>query len=216
MNRIDFVITVLTNGKLLDTRHDLVVGKDDGRIEGTYHGIGLEDDGVILHLVIVGIDKRTQLTALLRILGKATAIPKIIRNFAAKSENMKKIFVFLFVAMTTFACQESLEQKAAREAELYTRKNCPAQMTDNIIIDSMTFEVATHTLHYHYRLTGVADSVGALSIDDVKATLLKDLRNTTSMKAYKDAGYNFAYTYRSEKNPKTVLYDVTLTTDDYQ
>ena len=129
---------------------------------------------------------------------------------------MKKVFIAVLTVALFAACQESLEEKCAKEARVYTEKNCPSKLGDNIIIDSMTFEVATHTLHYHYRLTGVADSVGALSIDDVKATLLKDLRNTTSMKAYKDAGYSFAYTYRSEKNPETVLYDVTLTTDDYQ
>jgi len=129
---------------------------------------------------------------------------------------MKKVFIAVLTVALFAACQESLEEKCAKEARVYTEKNCPSKLGDNIIIDSMTFEAATHTLHYYYRLTGVADSVGAMSIDDVKATLLKDLRNTTSMKAYKDAGYNFAYTYRSEKNPKTVLYDVTLTTDDYQ
>lgn len=99
---------------------------------------------------------------------------------------------------------------------MYSQKNCPARLGQNITIDSMTFDVTTHTLHYYYRLSGVADSVGAMQTDDVRQTLLKDLRNTTSMKAYKDAGYNFAYTYRSEKNPATVLYDVTLTADDYR
>ena len=98
---------------------------------------------------------------------------------------------------------------------MYTAKNCPSKLGDNIIIDSMTFEASTHTLHYYYRMTGIADSVGAMSPDNVKSTLLKDLRNTTSMKACKDAGYSFAYTYRSEKNPETVLYDVTLTAADY-
>ena len=127
-----------------------------------------------------------------------------------RSESMKKIFVFLFVAMTTFACQESLEQKAAREAELYTRKNCPAQMTDNIIIDSMTFEASTHTLHYYYTLTGVADSAGVLNPNDARQALLAGLKNTTSM------GYQFVYTYRSQKNPETVYFETVFSKKDYE
>ncbi len=118
--------------------------------------------------------------------------------------------------MTTFACQESLEQKAAREAELYTRKNCPAQMTDNIIIDSMTFEASTHTLHYYYTLTGVADSAGVLNPNDARQALLAGLKNTTSMGAYKEAGYQFVYTYRSQKNPETVYFETVFSKKDYE
>jgi hypothetical protein len=121
------------------------------------------------------------------------------------------------LAATIFAaCQESLEEKCAKEARMYTQKNCPARLGDNITMDSMAFDATTHTLRYYYRLSGVADSVGAMSADKVKETLLKDLRNTTSMKIYKDAGYSFGYTYRSERNPETVLYDVVLTAEDYK
>ena len=41
------------------------------------------------------------------------------------------------------------------------------------------------------------------------------LKNTTSMKTYKDNGYNFAYTYRSEKDPKKILFETLLTKEDY-
>ena len=129
---------------------------------------------------------------------------------------MRKLLCITLAALFLTACQESLEEKCAKEAKVYTAKNCPSNIGENIIIDSMTFEKSTHTLHYYYRLTGIADSVGALSIDNVKSTLVKDLRNTTAMKAYKDAGYQFAYTYRSGKNPDTILYDVILSPEDYK
>lgn len=129
---------------------------------------------------------------------------------------MRKLFCITLAALFLTACQESLDDKCAKEAKIYTAKNCPSKIGDNIIIDSMTFEKATHTLHYYYRMTGTADSVGALSMDNVKSTLIKDLRNTTAMKAYKDAGYSFAYTYRSEKDPRTILYDVLISAEDYK
>ena len=128
---------------------------------------------------------------------------------------MKKVFVFACLALLFAACQESLEDRCAREAKEYTAKNCPARMDQNIILDSLTFERNTHTLHYYYRLTGIADNEEKL--DSLKAvkTLKDGLKNTTAMKTYKDNGYNFAYTYHSEKDPKKVLFEATFTEKDY-
>ena len=113
------------------------------------------------------------------------------------------------------ACQESLEDRCAREAKEYTRKNCPAKMDNNIILDSLTFEQETHTLHYYYKLTGLADQDSLVKNLDAVNILKEELRNTTTLKLYKDNHYRFAYTYRSEKNPEKVLLDVLLTDKDY-
>lgn len=128
---------------------------------------------------------------------------------------MKKIILFAILALIFGACQESLEDKCAREAKAYTAKNCPAKMEENIIMDSLTFERETHTLHYYYRMTGVADKEGALDTALAKRLLKETLKNTTAMKVYKDNSYNFSYTYRSEKDPSKVLFDLTLTEKDY-
>ena len=129
---------------------------------------------------------------------------------------MKKLFVFALAAITFYACQESLDQKAAQEAKLYTQKNCPAQIGENLTMDSLTFEAGSHTLHYYYTLSGKADSVGLLNKDDARQALLTELKNTTTMMAYKNAGFSFAYTYHSKKNPKTILFDTTFTEKDYK
>ena len=128
---------------------------------------------------------------------------------------MKKLFVFALAIFTFTACQETLEEKAANEAALYTKKNCPSQIAENIIIDSLVFETATHTLHYYYTLTGIADSVGLLNQNEARSSLLKELKNTTSMAGYKEAGFQFAYSYRSQKNPKTILFEAVFTQKDY-
>ena len=128
---------------------------------------------------------------------------------------MKKVLVFACLALLFAACQESLEDRCAREAKEYTAKNCPAKMGDNIILDSLTFEKGSHTLHYYYRLTGNADKEGVLDSLEAMKTLKDGLRNTTAMKTYKDNGYNFTYTYHSEKDPKKVLFEATFTEKDY-
>jgi hypothetical protein len=128
---------------------------------------------------------------------------------------MKKVFVFACLALLFAACQESLEDRCAREAKEYTAKNCPAKMGENIILDSLTFEKGTHTLHYYYRLTDLADKEGILDSVEATKTLKDGLKNTTAMKTYKDNGYNFTYTYFSSKDPRKVLFEAKFTEKDY-
>ena len=128
---------------------------------------------------------------------------------------MKKLWVLSAIMLLFTACQESLEDRCARETKEYTRKNCPAKMDNNIILDSLTFERETHTLHYYYKLTGFADQDSIVKNLDAVNILKSELRNTTTLKLYKDNHYRFAYTYRSEKDPKKVLLDVVLTDKDY-
>ena len=132
-----------------------------------------------------------------------------------KHYNVRFLILTAAISMTLAACQESLEQKAAHEALMYTTKNCPIQMSDNLIMDSLTFEADTHTLHYYYTLTGVADSVGLLNGETLKKVLRTDLKNTTAMMDYKEAGYQFTYTYHSQKDPNKVLFEVTFDENDY-
>jgi len=128
---------------------------------------------------------------------------------------MKKYILFAGWALFLAACQESLEDKCEREAREYTEKNCPARMEENIIMDSLTFERGSHTLHYYYRMTGLADREGALDTAQARRILTEGLKNTTSMRVYKDNGYNFAYTYTSEKEPGKKLFELLLTKKDY-
>lgn len=128
---------------------------------------------------------------------------------------MKKLCMIASFALFLTACQESLEDRCAREAKEYTRKHCPAKIEKNINIDSLTFERVTHTLHYYYTLTGKADHEGIMDEINGPQILLDNLKNSTAMKVYKENHYNFAYTYRSEKNPSIVLMEVVLSEKDY-
>lgn len=129
---------------------------------------------------------------------------------------MKKLFSLALMALMLFSsCQESLEQRAEQEAKLYTRKNCPVRLSDILVMDSLTFEASTHTLHYFYTLSGKADSVGNMDKDEARQALLMELKNTTTLMAYKKAGYLFAYTYRSQKHPDTILFETVYSKKDY-
>ncbi len=127
----------------------------------------------------------------------------------------KCLFVILGTLLMT-ACQETLEQRCAREAKEYSQKNCPAPIAKGVTIDSMSFDVATHTLTYSYTLSGVIDDTTVIRRNNPREQLLKSLKNATAMQPYRDAGYNFRYIYYSTKNKGTKLFEATFLEKDYQ
>ena len=129
---------------------------------------------------------------------------------------MRKLVILTIGMLLLCACQETLEERCVREAKEYTKKNCPAPIGNGVTIDSMSFDVATHTLIYSYTLDGAADDSTVIHNSNPKDLMLQQLKNATSMKPYKDAGYNFRYIYYSTKHKGTKLYEVTFQEKDYR
>ena len=129
---------------------------------------------------------------------------------------MKKLIYTVIALMTLTSCQESLEDRSDREAKRYTKKNCPAKIGENTTIDSLVFERATHTMHYYYTLSGKADNPAIKDNADISNMLLEQVKNATTTRIYKEAGYNFTYTYHSAKNKGEVLFERTFTKKDYK
>lgn len=131
---------------------------------------------------------------------------------------MKKILVLLLAAATLTACHESLADKAEREAREYTRKNCPTPVNNFQRTDSLVFDRKSETYYYYCSFTGVLDDATVVNkvshqLDD---GILRGLREAPSLKAYKEAGFSFAYVCRSEKDPSKVLYKRVFTAKDYK
>lgn len=132
------------------------------------------------------------------------------------SLEMKKILIPMLALLIFAACQESLEERCQREARDYTAKNCPLPVGENVVMDSMTFDAATHTIAYIYTLSGVVDDTAAINRSNPRESLLKSLKNTPHLKLYKEAGYSFRYTYYSAKQRGQKLFDTTFREKDYQ
>ena len=73
-------------------------------------------------------------------------------------KTMKKIIIMIVAGILLAACQESLEERCAREAKEYTQKNCPRHIDTEIVLDSMTFDKDSHTIGYYYTLQGSLDN----------------------------------------------------------
>ncbi len=127
-----------------------------------------------------------------------------------------KVVALIAGAMLLTACQESLEDRCAREAKEFTEKNCPRAIDKEIVLDSMTFEKATHTISYLYTLTGTMDDPQRIDSAKFRELLLMEVKNSTNLKMYKDEGYSFRYCYYSEKENGTKLFEATFRKSDYQ
>ncbi len=129
---------------------------------------------------------------------------------------MKKVLFLLWAATVMTGCQESLEERGAREARDYTAKHCPTPVAPEVTLDSMTFDKASHTFGYFYTLGGVLDDTTYISIKNPRDLLLQQVRNSTNLKIYKEAGYSFRYVYRSKKQKGQILFDDTFHSKDYK
>lgn len=128
---------------------------------------------------------------------------------------MRKLILFSFILMLA-SCQESLEDRCDREAREFTKKNCPVVLDKDMTLDSMTFSKATTTIYYYYTVDGLLNDALMEKKTDARQKLLDVLRNTTSLKNYKDADYNFAYIYRSAKNKGEKVAEYTFTPKEYK
>ena len=127
----------------------------------------------------------------------------------------RKIYTILMMTALLASCQETLEERAARESRDYNEKHCPAPVAYQVTMDSMTFDKVSHTFGYYYSLSGTLDDSAYIKQNNPRDMLLQQVKNSTNLKMYKDAGYGFRYVYMSTKN-KTTLFDVTFKQKDYQ
>lgn len=132
---------------------------------------------------------------------------------------MKKILMFVCALLLLISCQESLEERAAREAREVTEAKCPMPVGDNMFLDSIVFDIPTLTQLQYFRFTGDTDNDSmavVLKDADLKGALIKELKNTPSYKVLMKKGVNFRYIYRSTVNPEKTYFDITLQKEDYQ
>ena len=153
---------------------------------------------------------------------KLVALLRFFYIFASKlsiTAFMKKLFLMVTTIILLTACQESLEERAAREAREVTEAKCPMPIGNNMYMDSVVFNIPTLTQTQYFRFTGDTDNdsvVTTLENTNVKETLVQELKNTPNYKALMQRGVSFRYVYRSTKNPEKTYLDITIVKEDYQ
>lgn len=128
----------------------------------------------------------------------------------------RKTIAIMAATALLLACQESIEERAAREAREMTEMKCPMPVGDNMLLDSIVFDIPTLTQSQYFRVFGELDDDSLFAQADSKALLLEELRNAPSYRPLMERDVSFRYVYRSRENVAHVLLDMTLTPEDYK
>ncbi|MCR4602167.1 MAG: membrane lipoprotein lipid attachment site-containing protein [Prevotella sp.] len=129
---------------------------------------------------------------------------------------MKRILIIISALLALTACQESLEERAARDAREITAKKCPMPLGNdgNVIMERVEFDIPTRTWKEDLLLDFPEE--GVLDQAEIRDVLIGELKNTPSYKPYMDAGFNFKYVYCRMSNPQDTLINLMLTKEDYK
>ena len=128
---------------------------------------------------------------------------------------MKNLYIIVLSLFALCSCHESIEERAARETSEFTRKNCPAPVSEGVINDSVVFEKSTQTVSYFYSLTGKLDTT-VINTYQMHGELKKAVQDSPSLRASTDAGFNFSDIYHFIKNKGKVLAEITIRPEDYK
>ena len=131
---------------------------------------------------------------------------------------MKKLILITTAAIVLTSCQESLEERAAREAREVTEAKCPMPIGNNMYLDSIVFDIPSLTQTQYFRFIGDTDNdsmVVSMKDTDLKGAFVQELKNTPNYKTLMKRGANFRYIYRSSKNPEKVYFDFIINKADY-
>jgi len=131
---------------------------------------------------------------------------------------LKRNILLTALSVCLFACQHaSLEDRAESYTKDYTERFCPTPVQDMQRTDSLTFDRSSHTFNYYFTLVDKADNADIIKVKrkEITDALLKQLKENTSAKLYKDEGYNFHYVFRSGSKGN-ILLEHTFTSKQYK
>ena len=136
-------------------------------------------------------------------------------------KTLRKTMLLLACAALFTACQESLEERVAREVREMTENKCPMPVGPDMMLDSITFDTPTLTQSQYFRFIGDSDNDSIINarLNDtqrLRHLLVSELKSTPSYKPLLERGFNFHYIYRSNTNPDKVYFETLLTKEDYQ
>ena len=128
------------------------------------------------------------------------------------------ILLSLLSFVLTSCKKQTIEERIAQEAKLFTQKNCPKEIDKFTTLDSCSFDIVKRTYYYDYTVHGDldVDSLYTQDLHDLFHTqLLADIKNSITLKNCKDAGLTFCYRYYSDKTGKLRMVQK-LTKNEYK
>ena len=131
---------------------------------------------------------------------------------------MKQLIIGIVAcAALLCSCHENMEKRAQREAREYTEKYCPTPVQNYTRTDSVVFDIPTRTYTYFCCVNGKMDNEELIKAhwQNISDGLREEVAANTGLKAYKEAGFCFRYLMYSNSKPGKLLYNITISPNDY-
>lgn len=130
-----------------------------------------------------------------------------MHKIVGKIAVLANVLFLVMIALLAGSCQESLEERAERDAKEFTRKYCPTPVQNFTRTDSVGFVRATRTYTYYMSFVDNMDNEELINEhkQEIHDMLGQALKESTNMKTYIEAGFKFEYVCRSGSDPKKVL-----------
>jgi hypothetical protein len=119
---------------------------------------------------------------------------------------------FFLIPLFLSSCQETLEERAARQAKEYTERYCPTPVINYSRTDSVVFDRKRNVYIYYLSFCDLLDDQKIIEENRDKITdmLTQSVRESTGLKNFIEAGFKFEYVCHSEKEPKKVLFKISI------
>lgn len=128
---------------------------------------------------------------------------------------MSKLFPVILTTLFLFtSCQESFDKRLLRETKEFTKSQCPMQVEEGCILDSISYNVNQRVYTWWYQLSDVGVAAFSENRPLLHKILVDHLSNDVELKSLKDNKVTFQYIYRSSSSGRTI-YETTITQDEY-
>ena len=115
--------------------------------------------------------------------------------------------VLILIAFFVSSCQETLEEKAERQARDYTRKYCPTPIDNDTRTDSIVFDPQKKVYYYYISFFNSLDDEYIVNEnkDRFAQMLTQSIKDSPGQRGFLEAGFRFEYICHSGSNPIKVL-----------
>lgn len=128
---------------------------------------------------------------------------------------MSKPFLIFITSLLLFSsCQESFDKRLLRETKEFTKSQCPMQVEEGCILDSLSYNTNQRVYTWWYQLSDVGVATFIENRHLLHKILVDRLSNDVELKSLKDNKVTFQYIYRSSSSGKTI-YQTTITQAEY-
>ena len=115
--------------------------------------------------------------------------------------------ILIVTAIALYSCQESLEDKAQRQAYEYTRKYCPTPIDNNTRTDSIVFDRNKKVYYYYISFFNQLDDQEVVNENRAlfAEMLTQSVKDSPSLRTFLEAGFRFEYVCHSGSKPGKIL-----------